>query len=74
MFLVDLIRKKDGVLKLSHMLVAMMLVCGRLDNNIDQGIDKILDWSFALLEGAGRKRMILEFWKEVAGFWRRGCG
>ena len=53
--------KEDGVVKLSHMLV----VCGMLGNNIDQWIDKILNWSFDLLEGDDRKRMIAEFWKEV---------
>ena len=62
-----LTRKKDGVVKLSHMLVAMMVVCGRLSNNINQGIiNKILNWSVVLLEGDDKKRMFVEFRKEVA--------
>ena len=66
LFFTNLACKKDGIVKLSQMLVAMLVVCGRLSNSIGQGIDKILDWSFVLLEGGERKKMISEFWKEMA--------
>ena len=66
LFCTNLACKKDGIVKLSQLLVAMLVVCGRLSNSIGQGIDKILDWCFVLLEGGERKKMISEFWKEVA--------
>ena len=65
MFLADLTKKEDGILKLSHMLVAMIAVCGRLNNDLSQGLSKILNWTFALLGKRDRRKLIAEFWKEV---------
>jgi hypothetical protein len=47
------------------MMVAMMTVCDRLSNDLNQGLSKILEWSFTLLEKRDRKLMIAEFWKEM---------
>ena len=45
LYLASLRRRKDGIIKLSHMLVAMMTVCGRLSNDLNQGLFKIVEWS-----------------------------
>ena len=68
MFLRDLTRWEGGIVKLSHMLVAMLAVCGRLSNDLNQNpkLCSILNWSFTILEGGTRMKMIAEFWKEVA--------
>jgi len=68
MYLRDLTRRKGGIVKLSHMLAAMLAVCGRLSNDLNQNprLCSILDWSFTILEGGTRMKMIAEFWKEVA--------
>ena len=65
LFLASLLRRKDGIVKVSHMLVAMTTVCGRLSNDLNQGLFKILEWSFTVLEKGQRKKMIGEFWKEM---------
>ena len=36
LFLADLTRKEDGIVNLSHMVVAMIEVCGRLNNDLNQ--------------------------------------
>ena len=68
MFLRDLTRREGGIVKLSHMLVAMLTVCGRLSNDLNQNgrLCSIFDWSFVILEGGDRRKIIAEFWKEVA--------
>ena len=65
LFLASITEKKGGIVKVSHMLVAMITVCGRLGNDLNQGLFKIFEWSFTLMEKGDRKRMIVEFWKEV---------
>ena len=65
LFLTNLVRCAGGFFVLSQMLVAMIAVCGRLGNQLSQGLSKIVEWSFTLLEGLERKKMISEFWKEV---------
>ena len=65
LYLASLSRRKDVIIKLSHMLVAMMTVCGRLSNDLNQGLFKIVEWSFTLLEKRDRKKIISEFWKEI---------
>ena len=47
------------------MMVAMMTVCDRLSNDLNQGLSKILKWGFTLLEKHDMKMMIVELWKEV---------
>ena len=65
LFLADITRRQGGIIKLAHVLVAMMAVCDRLSNVLNQGLSKILEWSFTLLEKRERKMMIAAFWKEV---------
>ena len=65
LFLADLTKRVDGILKLSSMLVAMIAVCGRLNNDLNQGLSNILNWSFASLGKRDRRKLIAEFWKEV---------
>ena len=65
LFLADFTRKEDGILKLSQMLVAMIAVCGRLNNDLNQGLSKILNWNFALFGKRDRRKLIAEFWKEA---------
>ena len=65
LFLADMTRRQGGIVKLAHMLVAMLAVCDRLSNDLNQGLSKILVWSFTLLEKRDRKMMIAEFWKEM---------
>ena len=64
LFLADL-TKEDRIVKLSNMLVGMIVVCGRLNNDLNQGRSKILNWSFALFGKRDRRKLIAEFWKEV---------
>jgi hypothetical protein len=64
LFLADLI-KEQGIVELSNMLVAMIVVCGKLNNLLNQGLSKILNWSFGLFEKWERKKLMAEFWKEV---------
>ena len=65
LFLSTLLRRKGGIVKVSHIMVAMTTVCGRLSNDLNQGLFKILEWSFTVLEKGQRKKMIGEFWKEM---------
>ena len=65
LFLAVLIKEEQGIVELSNMLVAMIVVCGRLNNLLNQGLSKILNWSFDLFEKRERKKLISEFWKEV---------
>ena len=39
LFLADL-TKEDRIVKLSNMLVGMIVVCGRLNNDLNQGLSK----------------------------------
>jgi len=39
---------KEGVEKFAQLLVSLVIVCGRLSNHLNQGLDKILDWALKL--------------------------
>ena len=49
----------------SCMLAALVIVCGRLSNDIDNGLSNILTWSFQSGDVAKRSRIIEHFWKEL---------
>ena len=65
MFISDLIKRKVGVMKTAHLLVAMVLVCGRFNNDLRGGVFQIVQWSFTLLKRSERKKLINEFWREI---------
>ena len=64
-FISDLNKRKVGVMKTAQMLVAMVFVCGRLNNELSGGMFQIVLWSFTLLKRSERKKLINEFWKEI---------
>ena len=65
MFLSLLSKKKDGITKVSHMLISMVTVCGRLSNELCGGLFQIIQWSFIFFDKSERKRLIVDFWKEI---------
>jgi len=50
---------------LANILVAMVLLCGRLNNDLKQGLSNILDWAFTLPATKERQVLINEFWREA---------
>lgn len=56
-----------GVKQLATLLVALVVVCGKLENSINQGLDKILDIALGqLLKTPTQKRqLITDFWNEI---------
>ena len=65
LFLSDLPRSKDGIKKMSHLLAAMVIVCGRFKNELKGGLFNIIEWCFTYLEKSKREKFIAEFWKEI---------
>ena len=47
------------------MLVSMVTVCGRLSNELSGGLFHIIQWCFIFFEKSVRKKLIVEFWKEI---------
>ena len=66
LFLSDLHRSKDGVKKMSNLLAAMVIVCGRLRNDLKGGLFNIIEWCFTYLEKSKREKFIAKLWKEMA--------
>ena len=69
-FSADMSRNAVGVVKLPTLLAAMAVVSGKMTLNSEDELihweeDKILDWSFTLLEGRNRWRLNDDFWKKV---------
>lgn len=64
LYLTSLKKKKEGSIRVAHLLVSMVIVCGRLSNNLDGGMGNVLSWSFGSGNAAIRSRIIEEFWKE----------
>ena len=53
--------------RVAKLLAAMLVVCGRLGNRLNQGLANIMDYAFSELIGslAQRKRLIAVFWREL---------
>jgi len=67
MFLTNLAKRKGGLLKLTHTIVSMVVVCERLQNDLNQNrnLSQLIDWCFTLLVQSKGKAIIAEFWKEA---------
>ena len=52
--------------KFAHLLVALVVVCGRLSNHLNQGLDKILEWAIGLPEDEEMEEFAKELWREFS--------
>ena len=52
--------------KFAHLLVALVVVCGRLSNHLNQGLDKILEWAIGLPEDEEKEEFAKELWREFS--------
>ena len=52
--------------KFAHLLVALIVVCGRLSNHLNQGLDKILEWAIKLPEEEEMEAFAKELWREFS--------
>jgi hypothetical protein len=59
--------KQRGLERMAEILVAMLVVCERLGNRLNQGLTNILDFVFIELSitEANKKKLISEFWREI---------
>ena len=57
----------DGAVMVGRILSSMVVMCGTMDNNLDQGLAKILDWVFLCLDLCGPKydSIVKSFWQEI---------
>ena len=65
-YLTLVVDQEDGTRRLAQILVALVIVCGRLSNNLDQGLDKILEWSVSLPDYEQFEMFVQEFWTEFS--------
>ena len=65
LYLSKLLEQDTGYHSSSCMLAALVIVCGRLSNDIDNGLSNILTWSFQYEDVTKRCRIIEQFWKEL---------
>lgn len=54
---------KEGVEKFAQLLVSLIVVCGRLSNHLNQGLDKILDWAIKLPDYELLENFCEELWR-----------
>merc|ERR1719209_2357815 len=61
---------------LSSLVVALLVVCENLGNSLNQGLAKIVDFTFEQLPRTEEQRRLLmcEFWREVCGRMEEGAG
>jgi len=57
---------KEKSSQVARLLAAMVSVCGKVGNKLDQGLDTILDWAFKRCIFSARKKMISLFWVEIS--------
>ena len=65
-YLSFIVRRNKGMERYAHLLSALVAVCGRLSNNLDQGLDKILDWAVKLPDTEEMEAFVEAFWSEFA--------
>ena len=65
-YLSFIVRRNKGMERYAHLLSALVAVCGRLSNNLDQGLDKILDWAVKLPDAEEMETFVEAFWSEFA--------
>jgi len=57
---------KDESRRIAGLLAAMVSVCGKVGNKLEQGLDKVLDWTLTRGKPSTKERLISLFWIEIS--------
>ena len=63
-YLAYIVNQGHGMKRFATLLVALLSVCGRMSNNLNQGLDKILQWAIMLPDYEEMGLFVEEFWAE----------
>ena len=63
-YLAYIVNQGHGMKRFAKLLVALVSVCGRMSNNLNQGLDKILEWAIMLPDYEEMQLFVDEFWVE----------
>ena len=64
LYLAYVAQKEEGVKRFAQLLVALVTVCGKLSNHLNQGLDKILEWAMKLPDFELMETFAEELWAE----------
>ena len=71
-YLSYVIYQGKGMKRYAHLLAALVSVCGRMSNNLNQGLDKILHWAVRLPDYEEMELFVERFWAEFGARLREG--
>lgn len=63
-YLSYIVNQGQGMSRFAKVLVALVSICGRMSNNLNQGLDKILEWAIMLPDYEEMNLFVDEFWAE----------
>ena len=63
-YLAYIVNQGHGMKRFATLLVALLSVCGRMSNNLNQGLDMILQWAIMLPDYEEMDLFVDEFWCE----------
>ena len=63
-YLAYIVNQGHGMKRFATLLVALLSVCVRMSNNLNQGLDKILQWAIMLPDYEEMGLFVEEFWAE----------
>ena len=63
-YLAYIVNQGHGMKRFATLLVALLSVCGRMSNNLNQGLDKILQWAIMLPDYEEMDLFVDQFWSE----------
>jgi len=63
-YLAYIVNRGQGMGRFAKVLVALVSICGRMSNNLNQGLDKILEWAVMLPDYEEMDHFVDEFWAE----------
>ena len=63
-YLTYIVNQGQGMNRFAKILVALLSICGRMSNNLNQGLDKILEWAIMLPDYEEMELFVDEFWAE----------
>ena len=64
-YLAYIVNQGQGMSRFAKVLVALVSICGRMSNTLNQGLDKILEWAVMLPDYEEMDLFVDEFWAEV---------
>ena len=63
-YLAYIVNQGQGMSRFAKLLMALLVICGRMSNTLNQGLDRILEWAIMLPDYEEMGLFVDEFWSE----------